>query len=122
MRSVPEWIGKSDDEEVPDRVKTRIFNRDKWQCQVCTRPLRYGDKPECDHVRAIINGGENRERNLWTLCKWCHAIKTKADVARKSMTYRSHRRRAGLRNKGRSFQTNKGGLFKKTFYRGTVRR
>jgi HNH endonuclease len=27
----------------------------------------------CDHIRAVINGGPNRESNLHSLCEWCES-------------------------------------------------
>lgn len=99
MRSVPEWVGTSDDTAIPARVRLRIFDAAKRRCQDCGRAIRGGDTWECDHIKAIANaGGENRnrERNLQCLCGWCHAKKTKADVAEKSTTARKAKKAAGI--------------------------
>lgn len=87
-RSIPEWVGKSDDEPVPLRVKIRTWEAYCRRCGACTREIRSGDKWTCDHIKAIINGGENRERNLQPLCTWCQPEKDRQDIAIKSETYR----------------------------------
>jgi 5-methylcytosine-specific restriction enzyme A len=89
-RSVPEWIGKTDDEPVPNRVRIRVCDRDGWKCCGCGRPMWEGTRINTDHKIALTNGGENRESNLQTLCDWCHKEKTAGDVAQKSRTYRSN--------------------------------
>lgn len=59
-RSVEEWIGKTDDEAAPPRVKLRVLQR--------------------------FCGGENREKNLQPLCEFCEPDKTRADISEKSKT------------------------------------
>lgn len=91
MRTVPEWIGKTPDTKIPDHVKLRVFTEHGGICPKCTRKLQRG-KWDCDHVTAIINGGENRERNLQPLCRTpCHSEKTAADVAEKSKVYQKRK-------------------------------
>jgi 5-methylcytosine-specific restriction enzyme A len=97
MRSVPEWIGKSDDEPVPSRVKDRVHERARGLCASCGREIYGGDAKEIDHVKAICNGGENRESNLQLLCGWCHAPKTRADVTAKREAYASRMKHLGFR-------------------------
>ena len=97
-RSVAEWIGRSPDEPVPARVRVRVFDRAKGKCQECTREIGTGDRWICDHIVALINGGENRERNLRCICDWCDkSIKTPADVAVKSKVARTRKAHLGLK-------------------------
>lgn len=97
-RSVEEWIGDTDDTKVPPRVRLRVFQRAGARCQgPCGRKLSPGDKWICDHVVALINGGENRENNLSVKCVWCDKDKTHADVAQKSDTYDRALSHAGVR-------------------------
>lgn len=101
-RSVPEWIGKTDDTPVPPRVRLRVLKRFGSCCDVdggCGRPICPGDAWSCDHIRAIVNGGANRESNLHPLCAWCNPPKTAADVAEKSRTYRQQLRHVGIKLK-----------------------
>lgn len=101
-RSVAEWIGRSDDAPVPPRVRLRVLERFDRRCDTelgCGRQICPGDRWTCDHAVAIINGGENRERNLHPLCAWCDPPKTRADVREKSRTYRARLRHAGIKLK-----------------------
>lgn len=86
-RSVKEWKGKTDDSPVPDRVRLRVLKKFNECCAKCERKIASGVKWICDHIVALINGGENREQNLQPLCTWCEPDKTAADVAVKSKTY-----------------------------------
>jgi 5-methylcytosine-specific restriction endonuclease McrA len=86
-RSVDEWVAKTDDAAIPPRVKDRIFARCGGRCQDCRRELDAINKPEFDHIVSLINGGRHAEFNLQTLCKPCHAAKTRVDVAEKSRVY-----------------------------------
>lgn len=98
MRSTDDWQGKTDDTAIPPRVRVRVFDRDKGICQCgCTIKIQAGDKWETDHTIAIANGGTNTESNLRTLLAAHHKIKTRADVAEKSMTYRKRAKHLGLR-------------------------
>ena len=99
-RSVPEWIGRTDDTPVPPRARLRILMRFGRRCDPaggCGRAIRPGDAWTCDHVEAIINGGANRERNLHPLWAWCEPVKTRADVRLKSIAYRKGLRHAGIK-------------------------
>lgn len=96
MRSVEEWIGTSDDQAIPARVKVRVFDAFGGRCSVCTLQIAGKLRPAYDHATAIINGGQNRETNLQLLCVPCHVIKTKTDVAEKSVTYRIRAKHLGL--------------------------
>ena len=101
-RSVPEWIGKTDDSPVPAKVKVRVFSRSHGRCKRCSRLITAAILWECDHTIALINGGENRESNLQILCEFCHTGKTASDVGIKAKTYAIQKRHLGLRKpKGR---------------------
>ena len=96
-RALPEWIGKHDDQAIPPAVRVRIFERFKATCPKCTRKMEPG-KWQMDHIKALINGGEHRETNLWPLCTSpCHSQKTKADVAEKSKNYRVRAKHNGIK-------------------------
>jgi len=101
-RTLPEWIGKTDDTPVPDRVRLRVFVKYNGRCPACSRALRTGHW-QLDHIQPLINGGENRERNLQPLCEEpCHSAKTGKDVAEKARTYSVFSRHVGARRKQRS--------------------
>lgn len=96
MRSVPEWVGRNDDDPFPPRVRLRILRKFGHRCAKCTRPIRGGDRWTCDHVIASINGGKNRESNGQPLCAWCNPGKNRADVAEKAKDARVTKRHFGL--------------------------
>src|SRR5262245_49123783 len=75
-RSVPEWIGKTPDEVPPRHVKLRVFRRFDGFCHITKRKIRAGDDWQCDHVKSLEDGGENRERNLAPALTEAHAEKT----------------------------------------------
>ncbi len=85
MRTVKEWIGKTDDSKVPDRVRQRVFDNAGGICHCCNLPIKVPFETwEADHKIALINGGENRESNLAPAHSHCHLKKTSVDVAEKS--------------------------------------
>lgn len=83
-RSTPEWIGKTPDTKIPDRVKLRVFEAHGGVCALTNRKIRPGDDWDCDHIEALVNGGENRESNLQPALRFAHREKTKEDVAKKA--------------------------------------
>lgn len=98
-RTVEEWIGKTPDSKIPDRVRDRVFKRDDGRCHLSGRVIRPGDSWDCDHVIALINGGENRESNLAPALRDKHREKTATDVALKAKDARVRKKHLGLRKK-----------------------
>ena len=113
-RSVPEWIGSSDDAKVPPRVRLRIWEREDGKCWISGRKIMPGEPWELDHKVALINGGEHRESNLFPALKDKHREKTKLDVAEKATTARKRAKHIGAKPKT-GFATNRAGKFKRTF-------
>jgi 5-methylcytosine-specific restriction endonuclease McrA len=83
-RALPEWCGKTPDTPVPPRVRLRVFEAYGGKCYLSGRKIMAGDKWEVEHIIAIINGGENREKNLAPALKDAHREKTAEDLATKS--------------------------------------
>ncbi|TIN81095.1 HNH endonuclease [Mesorhizobium sp.] len=103
-RAVKEWIGKTDNSKAPPRVCQRVFDRDKGICHFCGQPIQKPHQAhETDHVKAIINGGENRETNLAPIHKKpCHTVKTAADVADKAKVAAVRKKHIGITKPKRS--------------------
>lgn len=118
VRSVAEWIGKRN-EPVPRRVRARVFEQHEGRCMKCTRKIVPGEGWICDHILALINGGENRESNLQPLCSWCNKVKTGEDVAVKSKIARIKAAHLGVKAKGRPMPGSKASKFKRKI-NGTV--
>jgi len=100
-RSTPEWIGVSDDQSIPPRVKIRIFEKFNGRCAVCTLEIVGKLRPEYDHIIPLCLGGEHRESNLQLLCLPDHKIKTGKDVALKSVAARKRAKHLGIKKPSR---------------------
>lgn len=83
-RTVDEWVGKTDDHRAPGKVRQRVKDREGSICHLCATEIQIGQKWDLDHVKALINGGENRESNLKPAHRDCHVKKTARDVAEKA--------------------------------------
>lgn len=122
-RSLPIWIGATDDTPAPPRVRVRVFERCDGKCTQCGRKLRPGEAWTLEHLIALINGGRNAEDNLGVTCGWCLPGKNAVDVALKAKTYRVKRKNLLPREDTRSsFQTNRNGLWKRRLDGTIVRR
>lgn len=97
-RTVSEWIGKTDDHRAPGTVRQRVFDRERGCCHLCGQPIQTpGQKWDLDHVKALINGGENRDTNLKPAHRKCHKDKTRADIAEKVKVAAMRQRHTGAK-------------------------
>jgi 5-methylcytosine-specific restriction enzyme A len=99
-RSTDEWIGANPDTPIPPRVKLRVFERHGGICHLSGRKITPADKWDCDHVKALCNGGEHRESNLAPAIRDKHREKTAEDVAEKSGVYHKRVKHLGITRKG----------------------
>lgn len=104
-RAVPEWIGATPDSPIPPRVKLRVFDAHGGVCHLSGRKIRAGEPWDCDHVKALINGGENRETNLAPALRDKHREKTAEDVAEKATVYAKRIKHVGIKKTGRGWNT-----------------
>ncbi len=95
-RKVPEWKGKNDDTRVPARVKARVFDRYNGRDYITGQKIRPGDRWECDHERALCNGGKNTESNLRPILSPTHKAKTPRDRKLKAKTDRTKQKHIGI--------------------------
>lgn len=100
-RSVPEWIGKTDDAPVPARVRLRIFTRDNGICHLSGWKITPADKWELEHKIALCNGGQHRESNLAPALIKPHKAKTVQDLAQKAKNDRVRKKHLGIRKTSR---------------------
>lgn len=96
-RSTAEWIGKNDDQRVPDYVRLRVFLNHDGICHISNRKIRPGEPWELEHIKALCNGGEHRETNLAPALGKPHKLKTKQDRADKATTDRKRKMNVGIR-------------------------
>jgi 5-methylcytosine-specific restriction protein A len=115
-RSVPEWWGKTNDSPIPPRVRVRVFERARGICHLSGRKIMPGESWDCDHIIALVNGGEHRERNLAPALTGKHKEKTKEDLSLKSKIYRKKASHLGIkRKKSRPIPGSKASGLKKGF-------
>ena len=65
------------DRNIPDRVKREVLRRDSYQCQKCEWSHKEWNRSdprhlELHHIKPHVEGGENIEENLLTVCSVCH--------------------------------------------------
>lgn len=86
-RAVEEWIGKTDDSVPPASVRLRILRRYSFHCYRSGAEIAPNSKGwALDHIKALCNGGENRESNLAPISFAEHKLKTAEDVAIRKKT------------------------------------
>lgn len=97
-RELPEWIGKTDDDKVPDRIKLRVFFRFDGRCQCgCNRKIATGEPWRLDHKHALILGGEHRESNFQPILVEHDRSKVRGEVKEKARTYRKRKANFGIK-------------------------
>ena len=121
-RTLPEWIGATDDAMPPPRVRLRIFEAHGGCCHVSGRKIRPGDEWHLDHVMALIDGGENRECNLAPILAVEHKAKTAEEVARKAKVDRVRKKHLGIKARKSVIPGSRASKWKRTVDGRTVRR
>jgi 5-methylcytosine-specific restriction enzyme A len=58
------------------KLRKRILTRDNGLCQPCRRRGRIKAASHVDHIVNKARGGTDRESNLESICRDCHALKT----------------------------------------------
>ncbi|MCV9909960.1 HNH endonuclease [Brucella sp. HL-2] len=112
MRTVPEWIGKTDNSMPTDNVKDRIRDRQGDKCALTGHRFKPGDKVEYDHVVPLWLGGENRESNLQAVLDTDHKRKTQAEATVRAKITNIRKKHRGIR-KEPSMAGSKNSRFKK---------
>ena len=96
-RSVPEWIGRTDDSVPPPSVKLRIFRTAEGRCHISGVKINPGDAWEVEHVIPLSMGGKNRESNLAPALVHEHKKKTAQEAGDRSRMDRAAARHLGLK-------------------------
>lgn len=97
MRTVEEWIGKTDDAKIPPRVRLRVFERYNGTCYLSGVKIQPGDKWEVEHILALCLGGEHRENNMAPALVDPHREKTTKDRKMKAKIDRVRKRHIGIK-------------------------
>lgn len=104
MRTVPTWIGKTDDSKPPKHVRLRIFDRCGGRCHLSGLKIKVGDEWDLDHVKPLWDGGANSEANLAPALKDKHRLKSAADQSIQAKTDRIRARHFGVRETSPGFR------------------
>ena len=83
-RSVETWVGKTDDAEIPKRVKLRIWEREKGRCSLTGRKITVADEFDYEHRIALSCGGRHSEDNIVLALRDKHREKTADDMELKA--------------------------------------
>lgn len=97
MRQVPEWVGSSDDAPIPDRVKLRIWSREKGRCHLSGKVILPGDKYEFEHIVGLARGGQHREFNIALALSGPHKIKSADERRQQAKSDRIRKRHFGIK-------------------------
>lgn len=122
MRSVPNWVGATDDAKVPDRVKLRIFEREGGRCWLTGRKINPGDAWDLDHKIALCNGGTHSEDNLAPALREEHRKKTAEDVKMRAKADRVRKKHLGIHRPKYPMPGSKASGWKKPLHGPAVRR
>lgn len=95
-RSVPEWIGKHDDQKIPERVRLRVFDRYNGTCQLSDTKIQPGMAWQINHKIELIAGGEHRESNFEPVLVEPHKRETKRQMAVKKKVNRTRKKHIGV--------------------------
>ena len=75
-RDIQEWIGRTPNTPVPPRVQLRVLLRQSRLCAITGLPKGKGQEFQCDHIKRMKDGGENRESNLQMILVDAHKVKS----------------------------------------------
>jgi 5-methylcytosine-specific restriction protein A len=95
-RSVEEWKGKTDDSAIPDRVKLRVFERERRVCKLCGNLIRPGDGVDFHHWTPLADGGEHAESNLYPVHRHCHKLTTAKEALGRAETRTAIKKHYGI--------------------------
>lgn len=98
-----EWVGRRPESMPGQTVLFRLHAKQGGTCACgCGQIMNFNvDKIDCDHIVALIDGGENRESNCQLLLNACHKAKTAQEAGARSEE-RKHKAKAFTSLRGKS--------------------
>ncbi len=104
-RAIPEWIGKTPDTPVPERVRLRVFERYSGKCYLSGAKIWPTDAWHVEHIKSLKAGGGNRESNLAPALTMPHKIKTAAERSVTAKVERTRKKHLGITVPKRKIQS-----------------
>ena len=83
-RSVPFWVGKTDDAAIPKAVKLRIWAREGGICSLTGRKILVGDAYDFEHRTPLSLGGRHAEDNIVLALRSAHREKSAAEATQRA--------------------------------------
>jgi len=80
VRTVDDWVGRTDDAPVPARVRARVFERHGGRCAISGRKIAAGEPWDLDHRIPLSMGGLHAESNLQPVSADKHREKTAVEA------------------------------------------
>lgn len=108
-------------QEFSKAVRLAAWDRAGGRCEGCTRKLFVGDI-FYDHVNPDGLTGQPTAANCQVLCRSCHAIKTRADVANIARAKRREAAHLGIRSTSRPMPGSRASGWKRRMDGTTERR
>lgn len=96
MRSVDEWVGRTDDTAPPPRVKDRIRARQGNICALSGAKLGSDAVVQYDHIVPLWLGGRNSESNLQAVTSESHKRKTANEAKVRAKCNRTRKKHLGI--------------------------
>ena len=79
--------------------RLKIFERAQGKCHICYCRIQPGQKWEAEHIVPLALDGKDDESNLAPVHEFCHALKTKADVADIARAKRRKAKHLGIKKR-----------------------
>lgn len=95
-RAIAEWVGKTPNDAVPERVGLRIWRRQNGICGLSGQKINPGDKKELHHIIGLAESGEHRESNLIWVLSSAHKEETAKQAATRAKSDRIAKKHVGI--------------------------
>ena len=103
-RAIPEWVGKTPDTPVPDSVQLRVLLRQSRLDAITGKKIGKGQVTQCDHIKKLKAGGQNRESNLQIIFVDTHKEKTARENTEEAKVRRIQKKELGIVRKSQTIK------------------
>lgn len=101
-RAVNEWIADHPDQDIPKRVKVRIWERCEGRCHITGAKIdAVRDQFDFEHIRRLADDGEHRELNIALALRIPHRAKTARENSDGAKADRARLKHMGLWKKSK---------------------